>query len=393
MKVSARLPDPSAEEIAVSHELADRLRAAIGAADGFISFEHFMERALYAPGLGYYVAGAHKFGAAGDFMTAPELTPLFGACLAEQCAATLQVIGGGIVEFGGGSGRLAVSVLEALQRLGQEDVPYAIVELSPELRARQRAHIEAVAPALLPRVEWWQGPPAAPWAGVVIANEVLDALPVARFEITDGQIFECGVGLAANAHFEWRLRLATDPLLTEIRAALPAGPDAYPDGYRSELSRRQAAWIADLRRFLRRGVTLLIDYGYPCAEYYHPARHTGTLQCYYRHRAHADPFWYPGLQDITASVDFSAVAEAAVAAGLEVAGFAEQAQFLLACGITEKLAACHSLDAAEAYRAAQAAKMLLLPQEMGTRIKCMTLTLEAAGPICGYTLRDGRHRL
>jgi SAM-dependent MidA family methyltransferase len=393
MKVAARLPDPSPDEIAVSRKLAARLRAEILAADGFISFERFMELALYAPGLGYYVAGAHKFGAAGDFVTAPELTPLFGACLAEQCSATLQSLGGGIIEFGGGSGRLAVSVLSALRDLGVRDVKYAIVELSPELRARQRAYIETMAPELLRDLEWWQGPPTNPWDGVVIANEVIDALPVVRFEIAYDGVHECGVGLDAAGNFEWRLRRMSAALLAEVTRVMPGPLAQVRTGYRGEINLRQRAWVSDLRSFLRRGVVLLADYGYPRAEYYHPDRDDGTLQCYYRHRVHADPLWYPGVQDMTAAVDFSAVADAAIAAGFEVAGFAEQAQYLLACGITEKLAAVGNENAGIRYRATQAAKTLLLPQEMGTRLKFMTLTREYAGPVVGYSFRDARYRL
>lgn len=361
----------------------------IARAGGWISFEHFMERVLYAPGLGYYVAGAHKFGRGGDFVTAPELTPLFGACLATQCAATLAHVGGGIVEFGGGSGRLAVSLLDALAAAGFDDVPYAIIELSPELRARQRAFIADTAPWLLARVQWWQGPPATPWTGVVIANEIIDALPVVCFELADDAVWERGVTSVPGTGFEWAARRVSATLRDEILHALPRPLAEYPHGYRSELNRRQAAWLADLPRFLARGTVLLIDYGDDRADHYHPLRRDGTLRCYYRQRVHGDPFWFPGVQDITASVDFSALAAAAGAAGFEIGGFAEQTQFLIACGITERLAA---LDGEDAWRAAQALKILLLPDEMGSRVKCMTLTRGDAGRVVG-SARDLRDRL
>lgn len=391
MKVPARLPDPSPDEIAISHRLTARITAELHAQGGFLTFERFMDLALYAPGLGYYVAGAHKFGAAGDFVTAPELSPLFGACLARQCAATLQSGGDGIIEFGGGSGRLAISVLRELERQGLRAVNYAIVELSPELRARQHAFVLATAPELLSRIQWWTGPPRVAWDGVILANELLDALPVARFEIAREGILECGIGLDATGQLECRTRPAA-ALAAQVTAVLPFPLAEYAAGYRTEINLTQRAWLMDLASFLRRGVVILADYGYPRVEYYHPERHTGTLQCYYRHRVHADPLWWPGVQDMTAAVDFTAVAEAAVAAGFEIAGFTEQAQYLLACGITDLLSATGDVDP-DSYRATRAAKTLLLPQEMGARVKFMTLTREYAGPVIGYTIRDSRHRL
>ncbi len=393
MKVSTRLPDPSPDEVAISRQLVARITAELHAQRGYLPFDRFMELALYAPGLGYYVAGAHKFGAAGDFVTAPELSPLFGACLARQCEATLRAGGDGIIEFGGGSGRLAVSVLRALALQGLDAVNYAIVELSPELRARQRAFIHANAPEVLSRVQWWQGAPRAAWDGVILANEILDALPVTRFEIAGECVFECGVGIDPAGQLAWRTRPAEATLAAEVAMALAHPLYEYATGYRSEINFRQRAWVADLVSFLRRGVVILADYGYPRVEYYHPERHDGTLQCYYRHRVHADPLWWPGVQDMTAAVDFTAVAEAAVAAGFEVAGFTEQAQYLLACGLTDLLAAASEEETTARYRATQAVKTLLLPQEMGTRVKFMTLTRDYAGPLVGYTLRDARYRL
>jgi SAM-dependent MidA family methyltransferase len=391
MKFPTRLPDPSPEEVAISRTLVARITNELD--KGFLPFDRYMELALYAPGLGYYVAGAQKFGPAGDFVTAPELSPLFGACLARQCAEALRATGGGIIEFGGGSGRLAVSVLRALAEKGMTAVNYAIVELSPELRARQHAYIEATAPEILAQVQWWQGPPRVAWGGVILANEILDALPVTRFEIASDGVLECGIGLDAAGQLEARTRPAGAALSKEVIAALAHPTQAYGTGYRSEINFAQHAWLADLPNFLQRGVVILADYGYPRAEYYHPERTDGTLQCYYRHRVHADPLWWPGVQDMTAAVDFTAVADAAIAAGFEVAGFTEQAQYLIATGITELLAQVGEQAPAALHRATQAVKTLLLPEAMGTRVKFMTLTRDYTGPIVGYTLRDARHRL
>ena len=393
MKGEARLPDPGPDAAAFSARLSMRIKAEIDAANGFLPFDRYMELALYAPGLGYYVGGAAKFGAAGDFVTAPELSPLFGACLAEQCAAALAAGGRGVIEFGGGSGKLAASVLTALAAHGYREVPYAIVELSPELRERQRAWLQQSAPELSTRVEWWQGPPPQPWTGTVLANEILDALPVSCLEWRAGQWHEMGVCHHVEAG---GLRLTSRPAphdlanLMNIRLADYAHDLA--EGYRTEVNLRQAAFLADLSRFLAEGTAVLADYGYPRSEYYHPDRSSGTLQCHYRHLVHDDPLWAPGLQDITASVDFTAVAEEAEAAGWEVAGFTEQAQYLMACDITQKLQQHLSADDGSA-RELQAVKRLLLPQEMGTRVKLMTLARNYGGSITGYSLRDARHRL
>lgn len=385
----------------MSRALQARIAQAVEQAGGFLSFEHFMDLALYAPGLGYYVAGARKFGADGDFVTAPELTPLFGACLARQCAAVLACDGGSVLEFGGGSGRLALSVLQALDALGQPAARYTIVELSPELRERQQALIAREAPALLPRIAWRQAPPEAPWEGIVLANEVLDALPCARFARIRGEVRELGVERAEDGSLRAASRVAQPAFAARVNALLAPLGAVYPrdddSDYVSEFSPRLPALLADLARFLRRGMVVFADYGEGRREYYAPQRADGTLQCYYRHRAHVDPLWWPGLQDITAAVDFTAVAEAAAEAGFEIAGFMEQAPYLLACGITDLLgarAAAVTDGAARAnYQAAQAAKLLLLPQEMGTRVKIMTLARGSAAQVVGDPRHDLRHRL
>ena len=352
-----------------------------------------MDLALYAPGLGYYVAGARKFGRAGDFVTAPELSPLFGACLARQCASALNALGGGsIVEFGGGSGALAASVLAALSAAECLPRRYAIVELSPELRMRQRARLAAEVPQCLARVEWWTAPPPTPISGVVMANEVLDALPVVRFEQHAGESFELGVASSNASRLTLERRPAPPTLTAAIALRRAASRGEWQLPYQSEINFRLEMWIAGLTEFLHAGVVILADYGYPRAEYYSAERTQGTLQCYFRHRVHADSLWYPGLQDITASVDFSAVAESAHLAGFEVWGYTDQSSYLVSAGLTDLLAALPP-ESETYYRAAQAVKTLVLPQAMGTRAKFMVLTRGYSGPVLGFTLRDDRHRL
>jgi SAM-dependent MidA family methyltransferase len=390
METRPRVPDPEPEELAHGARVRQLIVDAIRAAGGRLSFEAFMDLALFAPGLGYYVAGARKFGRDGDFVTAPEVSPLFGAALARQCAEILAATGGGIVEFGGGTGRLAASLLPELARLGVRPARYLIVELSPELRARQRETLRELAPAEAGCVEWLCDAPPAPLDGVVLANEVLDALPVRVFARRDGVSLERGVGLDRAGGLGWTEWPADATLEHAIaRCFEPAPP---PADYRSEVNLRQRLWIADLPRFLRRGVALLVDYGDARRERYHPSRADGSLRCYRRHRVHDDVLWAPGLQDITASVDFTAVAEDAHAAGLAVLGYATQAGFLLACGLDDLLRG-RAADPAVAARDALQARVLLLPSEMGTRCKVIALGRGFDGPLRGFALRDERHRL
>ena len=357
-------------------------------------FERYMELALYAPGLGYYVAGARKFGRAGDFVTAPELSPLFGACLASQCAATLKTLGGGhIIEFGGGSGRLAASILRTLTTLDALPESYLIIELSPELRRRQQVYLMTEIPELVSRVAWLNGPPAAPLAGIVIANEIIDALPVTLFRAAREGISERGVGVDADGVLTLRERPASRELEANVAARRHAAPAPWPESYCSEINHRQRWWLADLEHFLARGVVVLADYGYPASEYYHPDRSEGTLQCYFRHHVHSEPLWYPGLQDITAAVDFTALADAAVDAHFQVEGFAEQAAYLLSLGITERLAVQSGGSDLQRYQMTQAVKTLLLPHAMGTRAKFLVLSRDYVGPILGFTVRNDLYRL
>ena len=361
-----------------SKRLCKRLRDEIAHAGGAIDFERFMDLALYAPGLGYYSAGARKFGAEGDFVTAPEISPLFSRCLAVQCAEVLAAMGGGdILELGAGTGALAASMLKELARLQQLPGRYLILEISAELRERQRRTFAEQAPALLGKVEWLEHLPAA-FTGVIVANEVLDALPVSRFRRATQEFKEFTVAVEAD-RFVWRSR----PASAELRAALTELENSLPrplvEDYQSEICMRLPALLYSLADLLTRGALLLVDYGYSRNVYYHPERYMGTLMCHYRQRAHDDPFLFPGLQDITAHVDFTAVAEAATAAGLELAGYTTQAHFLLALGIAEQ---------AHDWQAAREIKLLTLPDEMGERFKAMAFSRRLDIAMRGFSLLD-----
>lgn len=373
------LPVPSPEAAAHSARLSARLRDEIVAAGGWLGFARFMELALYAPGLGYYSAGARKFGAAGDFITAPEISPLFGRCIAAQCAEVLRSLGGGdILELGAGSGVLAADVLSALSESGDLPQHYYILDVSADLRERQRATLAERAPQWLPQVQWLNRLPSA-FTGIVLGNEVLDALPVTCFQ-RDAQDFEeRGVALNARGEFVWQSAAASMDLATALAALERDLGARFAPSYISEICLRLPAFIASLAESLARGALLFLDYGYPRRAYYHPDRSMGTLLCHYRQRAHPDPFRFIGLQDITAHVDFTAVAEAGVAAGLELAGYTTQSHFLLAMGIGEL---------AKDWRAAQEVKRLTLPEEMGERFKAVGFLKGLDTPLQGFRLRD-----
>jgi len=383
-------PDPAAAQH--SARLGELIRAEIAAAGGLLPFDRFMDLALYAPGLGYYVAGAAKFGAGGDFVTAPQLSPLFGGCIAVQAAQALERLGGDdVLEFGAGDGALAVTVLTGLERLGALPGRYLILEPSPDLQERQRALLAARVPHLAGRCDWLTGLPAA-LRGVVLANEVLDAMPVHRFSIgAGGELLEVCVGERDGALIEVAAPVRSPGLTAAITALQQAGLARAP-GYTSEINLRLHPWCAALGGCLDAGLVLLIDYGYPASAYYQPDRTMGTLMCHWRHQAHGDPYRHLGLQDIGAHVDFSAVAQAALAAGLTVAGFATQAQFLIGCGIDRLMADAAGGGAADP-NLVQAAKQLLLPAAMGERFKVLALSRGLSGPWCGFSMRDLRDRL
>lgn len=368
--------------------LAALIHARIAGLGGWLPFAGFMQAALYEPELGYYMAGGALFGAEGDFVTAPELSPLFANCLANLVGPPLAETDGGILEFGAGSGRLAAELVAALARRGRAPRRYRIVEPSPQLRERQRRLLER-APAGATSFEWLPEPPRDAWAGVAIANEVVDALPVDRFRITPGGGCEA-LGVAADGGaFRWQARAADARLRAAVAGLQRALPAPMPPGYVSELRPGQDAWLLDAASSLTRGLLLVVDYGLPRAHYYHPSRDGGTLAAFRRHRRVEDLLAAPGCQDLTAWVDFSALADAARAAGLDLAGFATQAHFLLEAGIEPELA--RLVEAApERDRAAhrQATATLLLPGEMGERFKLMALTRGIRAPLHGFGFRD-----
>lgn len=383
----ASLPPLSSEEAAHSEALVSRIRREIDAHDGWIGFGRFMEMALYEPGLGYYSAGAVRFGAAGDFVTAPEISPLFSRCLAAQCAEVLAALGGGdILELGAGSGVMAADMLNELEALGRLPRHYLILEPSAELRQRQLAMLAARAAPHLARVAWLTGLPES-LSGLIVANEVLDAIPVERFRVRTDGVNALGVTWQLGG-LDWSEVRAHGELSAAVRALERRLGARFPDGYCSEINLRLAPWLASLARCLASGVMLFIDYGLPRRQYYCAERREGTLLCHFRHRFHDNPFVNVGLQDIGAWVDFTAVAEAGVAAGLRLAGFATQAHFLMGSGIERYLAAAAQAAVAERLSIARQAMLLTLPAEMGERFKVVGLARDFDRPLRGFSIRD-----
>ena len=343
---------------------------------GPVSFARFMERCLYAPGLGYYSAGRLKFGEAGDFVTAPELGSLFARCVARAMAPALAACGEDAVwfELGGGSGAFARDCLLELESLGGLPARYWLLEPSADLRERQRALLQADLPAeLCARCEWLDRPPQHSWSGVLFANEVLDALPTTRFTLRDGEVFEEHVDVTANGAFT-RTDRPADPLVAgAVRHLQRSLAQTFADGYRSEVLPQLPWWLEAVVGEQTRGAALFIDYGYVRREFYLPERSDGTLLCHYRHRAHPDPLILPGLQDITASIDFTALAEAGIAAGYEPVAYCFQSEFLVAAGLEALFGDVHAAlrDEAARYALAQEVKRLTLPGQMGERFQAM----------------------
>jgi SAM-dependent MidA family methyltransferase len=382
--MSLPAPDPAAAEH--SERLRRHIAAAIDNAGGWLSFARYMELALYAPGLGYYGGGARKFGAAGDFVTAPELSPLFARALAAPVAQVMGASAPALLEAGAGSGALAAELLLELAGRGAVPDSYFILELSGELRERQQQTLAQRAPALAERVRWLDRWPET-FSGAVIANELLDAMPVHVVAWREAGIFERGVARDAEGKFAW----AEQPAQGALLAAAQALPVEAP--FVSEINLAARAWTAQWARILEAGALLLIDYGFPQREYYHPQRNSGTLMCHYRHHAHEDPFWLPGLNDITAHVDFSALAEAAHDAGLALLGYTSQAAFLLDCGLTELLAQAGPEDAARYLPLASGVQKLISPSEMGELFKAIALGRGMAGPLIGFRRGERSHSL
>jgi SAM-dependent MidA family methyltransferase len=348
---------------------------------GWIDFARYMELALYAPGLGYYAAGSTKFGGAGDFVTAPEISPLFSRTLARQIAQLLEIAGDQVIELGAGSGRMARDLLLALAELDALPSRYSMVEVSAELRARQQQMLQDLPDSLRSRVQWLDTTPAR-INGVVLGNEVLDAVPVQLVAWHDQETLERGVAWDGRA-FAWAERpLQPGPLAARSGALSPSPP------YISEVSLTVAALVRTLASALERGALLFIDYGFGRAEYYHPQRNRGTLMCHYRHHAHDDPFFAPGLQDITSHVDFTSVALAGVEAGLKLAGYTTQAHFLVNAGITELLAHTPPQNVAEYLPLAAQAHKLLSPAEMGELFKVIAMTRGIEDELVGFRAGD-----
>ena len=362
------LPQPDAASAEHSERVAEHLRDKMR--DAPISFAEFMHEALYAPGLGYYSAGSTKLGAAGDFVTAPEVSSVFGAIVARQAAEVLeQVDGGCVLEFGAGSGKLALDVLRTLERLDALPDSYCILEVSGDLRQRQQRLLEDELPSLIDRIRWLDSIPQN-LSGVVVANEVLDALPVERFvRHAKGVMQQC---VAVNGDsFAWCEREAPGPLVSAVAAIEEDLGEQLADGYTSEICIAAPGWVADVAGSLVHGAMLLFDYGVSRREYYAPDRHDGWLRCHFRHHAHNNPLILPGIQDLTAWVDFSGVAGAGVDAGLDILGYQPQAQFLMGGGLDIEMRSFAELSFEEQAALSGQIKTLTLPGEMGENFKCI----------------------
>jgi SAM-dependent MidA family methyltransferase len=388
------LPPLDPAERAHSKRVAAHIREFIAAHGGTIGFDAYMRLALYSPGLGYYSAGAAKLGEGGDFVTAPEVSSLFSRCLARQTAEVLELTGGDVLELGAGLGTMAADLLTELAALERLPGRYRILEVSADLAERQRARIGQLPAHIAARVEWLDRWPARAMRGVVLANEVLDAMPVARFMLRGSpggqRVRALGVGMAGEG-FAWRELDPAPELEHAVQSLLESLPAPLPDGYVSEICLSFQPWIASLAGQLEQGVALLIDYGLPRAHLYHPQRHDGTLRCHFRHRAHDDPFVNVGLQDVTAWVDFTRVAEAADGAGLEVLGFATQAAFLIGAGMESLLTTEMERAAADEPRRARLAgeaRRLMMPGEMGEIFKVIALGRGYGRPLGGFGLQD-----
>ncbi|MET1023920.1 MAG: SAM-dependent methyltransferase [Pseudoxanthomonas sp.] len=370
------LPLPDADALAHSDRLSGMIRGEIAASGGSVPFSRFMERCLYTPGLGYYSAGATKFGQAGDFVTAPEIGPLFASAVSEAVAPVLQQLGPDacFLEIGGGSGAFAEVMLKRLLALDAMPARYWILEPSADLRERQRERLgRRLIPPVFDCVEWLDTPPAETWNGVVFANEVIDALPTPRFTLREGEVFEEHVALDGEGRFVATDRPA-DPLLAAAVRHVERSRDVlFEDGYRSELLPQLPYWVQAVIGKLDAGALLFCDYGYPRKEYYLEQRDGGTTRAFYRHRMHNDVYRWPGLQDITASVDFTALAEAGTSAGFALSGYATQAGFLIGNGLMDRLgeAEARAPDDATVMRLRNEFKKLTLPNEMGERFQFM----------------------
>lgn len=398
MQFTDTLPIPPDDALSHCNQLIHQIKSEIEQqTDGNgISFRRFMEMALYEPALGYYVAGMRKIGESGDFTTAPEISSLFSQCLANQCKEVLQYLdNGSILELGAGSGIMAVDILRQLERLNCLPESYYILDISPELKQRQKTSLQKHIPHLLDKVIWLDQLPKKGFTGVIIGNEVLDAMPVDWFSIKDNQIFNHHV-IWKNDYFSVHPVPAKEALQQQVKnLKIETFPDSVSQqvDYSSELNPNLNAWFNAINQCLQQGVVLLIDYGYTRKEYYLPERTMGTLLCHYQHRCHNEVLIYPGLQDITASVDFTAVAEAASDTGMEVMGFSNQATFLAASGLEALFMQALQDDPQQQYKLAQQVRTLSLPAEMGERFKVIATAKGFSHQLSGFSLGDQRHRL
>lgn len=377
-------PDPHLAAQEHSDRLIKVIRQAIDTAGGAIDFSEYMNKALYEPGLGYYSAGQHKIGTDGDFITAPEMGELFAMCIARQCQQVFNFSEANILEFGAGTGRLCAQLLMQLEALDHLPRAYLILELSPDLQQRQRETLQSCCPHLLRYCHWLDALPED-FSGVILANEVLDAMPVQRFRKTTSGFFIVQVSWDGSQFIETE-RSADEGELDSIEHI------DFAPGYQSELGLWGQRWITTVAERLGQGVILLIDYGFPQHEYYHPQRSMGTLMCHYQHKAHTDPYRFIGLQDITAHVNFSAIAQRGYEAGLEVLGFCHQAGFLLSLGVLELLGS-EPAHSQRYLRLSQQVQTLTQASEMGELFKVLALSKKVSEPLQGFQYINHLERL
>ena len=389
---ATNLPPADAASLQHSRRVTEMMRQEIAGSGGSISFAEYMHHALYAPKLGYYAAGSVKFGAAGDFVTAPEVSPLFAFVLARQCAEILQQLDGGdVLELGAGSGILAAGLLCKLEQLGELPDRYLILEISADLRQRQQRLLQEQAPLLADKVEWLTSLPQD-FCGVIVANEVADALPVERFAIADDQVLQQRVTVQDDG-FGWCSAAAPALLRDAVREIEDDIGEPLPAGYKSEVSLAMPAWIGDIADCLRHGCAFIFDYGVSRREYYAMDRNDGWLRCHFRHFAHSDPLILTGIQDLTTWVDFTAVAAAAAGRSLEVDGFLTQADFLISGGMQEELTDFTDMSERQQIQLSRELKLLTLPSEMGESFKCLGLSRGKLQKASAFSGADRAHRL
>ena len=391
------LPIPDKFALKLSESLQEKIRLAIKENGGSINFEQYMQMALYEPGLGYYSAGSSKFGEQGDFVTAPEISPLFSRCLAKQCHQILSEISSScILELGPGTGAMAIDILLELERNNTLPEIYYMLEPSADLRQRQQLNIKSTIPHLEERFVWVDRLPEEKIKGVILANEVIDAMPVKRIVINnevEEYVVACESESKDQAKFQWIKKDMDRQSIVDVEAILGTLREVLPTPYITEINFYIKPWLSSLNDVLEEGLILVSDYGYPRQEYFHPQRRAGTLLCHYRHHAHDDPFLFPGLQDITASVDFTSVAEAAVDTGLHVSGFTTQAHFLIACGLDQFVSEFEIDDAVDRSKMTHQVSKLTMPGEMGEKFKFIGLTKALDIQLRGFGFVDQRSRL